>query len=295
MCVAPLLAGLSGGGYLAGGWAVCFPGGAARRVPGRDDGAEVLGVDRPGLPFGERRGGVRGDPDAGFAVGGVEDVRAVPGRGHPGGDDRLRGGQPQRAPRDVLTDHVPVLRVREVAARAHPLERGFAVGCVVGEVVLFGHVAAVALRGTRKRGVWLQCRLAVAFAFLVDQAQHRGAHQAEVARLRGQVRVGARRGGRGGGDPARHSRAQAGCECEQRCESGVDHGGCIDSRARGPEPGRAGLDTFRAVRARANSARDQAGACGAHPSAGARGGWCGASCGAGSGRGAGPPPGPPPV
>ena len=151
-------------------------------MPGGDDRAEVLGVERPGLPFGERGGRARLDPDPGFAVGAVEDVGAVPGRGHPGAHDRLRRGQPQRAPRDVLADHVPVLRVGDVAARAHPLQRRCAVGGDVREVVLVGHVAAVPLRGVRELRVGPQRALAVAFAFLIDQAQHRGAHLFDVAR-----------------------------------------------------------------------------------------------------------------
>ncbi len=265
MCVAPF-AGSSAGGYpsRASGGAVrararravrrapagrgCRSGPrAARGVPGGDDRAEVLCVERAGLPFGERGGRSRLDPDPGFAVGAVEDVGAVPGGRHPGIDDRLWRGQPHRAPRDVLADHIPVLRVGDVAARAHPLERRFAVGCDVGEVVLVGHVAAVPLRGVRELRVGRERPLAVAFAFLIDQAHHRGAHLFDIAGRGGQVGVGTGAVGEcraRAADEARRDRAQTGCECEQRCESGVGHGDCIDARARGREPGRAGLDTF---------------------------------------------------
>jgi hypothetical protein len=239
--IAPLV------GSGAGGYPSRARGGAARGVARRDDRAEVLGVQRPGLPFGERFGGPRLDPDPRFAEGAVEDVGAVPGGGHPGVYDRLRRGQPQRAPGDVLADHIPVLRVGEVAGGADPVERRFAVGRGVREVVLVCHVAAVSLRGARELRIGRERALAVAFAFLIDQAQHRGAHLFDVAGRGGEV--GARAGGGGEGrgcaaDPGRSGRTQAGCECEQRCESGVGHGDCIDARARGREPGRAGLDTF---------------------------------------------------
>ncbi len=224
MSFAPFFALIAGGGYLSG-----VGGGATGGVPGGDDRAEVLGVQRPGLPFGECGGGPRLDPHAGFAVGAVEDVGAVPGGGHPGADDRLRRGQPHRAPRDVLADHVPVLRVGEVAARAHPLERRGAVGGDVGEVVLFGHVAAVRLCGVRELRIDRERALAVAFAFLVDQAQHRGADLFDVALVGCQVGVGA--GGRGRrGDRAaeqgcqgRRERAQVGSAGMQRRDGQACH------------------------------------------------------------------------
>ncbi len=222
-------------------------GDVARGVPGGDDHAEVLGVERPGLPFGERGGGPRLDPHPGFAVGAVEDVGAVPGGRHPSVDDRLRRGQPHRAPRDVLANHIPVLLVGEVAARAHPLQRRFAVGGDVGEVVFVRHVAAVSLRGVRELRIGSQRALTVAFAFLIDQAQDGGAHLFDIAGGGGQVGARARGCGKCLGcasDRARGGCTQAGCECKQRCESGVGHGGCIDVRARGREPGRTGLDTF---------------------------------------------------
>lgn len=175
----------------------------------------------------------------------------MPGGGHPGIDDRLRGRQPERAPGDVLADRKAVLRARDVAARADPVERGLAAGGDVGEVVAFGHVAAVAFGGAGQFGVGRERALAVAFAFLIDQAEDRRADLGEVARLRGEARVGAGAGVGGGGQCAeRRGRPETGGECEQRCESGVCHGGCIDSRAREPEPGRAGLDNFGPPRAK---------------------------------------------
>jgi hypothetical protein len=210
----------------------------ARGAPGGDDRAEVLRVQSPGLPFGERGGRSRLDPDPGFAVGAVEDVGAVPGRGHPGAHDRLRRGQPHRAPRDVLADHVPVLRGGEVARGAHPVQRRGAVGGGVGEVVLFGHVATVRLRGVRELRVGHERALAVVFAFLIDQAQHRGAHLFDVAGGGRQVGVGA--GGRSGGSRQhRHSRdrarAQAGRAGRQRRDGQACHVRGIGSWAPAPE------------------------------------------------------------
>jgi hypothetical protein len=166
----------------------------------------------------------------------------VPRGGHPGVDDRLRGGEPEGAPGDVLADQVPILGAGDVAAGADPIERSFAIRADVGEVVRVGHVHAVALRGAGELGVRDEGALAVAFAFLVDQAQHGGAHELDVARLRREVRVGTQAGVgcRGAWEPARSDRrghTQRGCEREQRCESGVCHSGCIDSRSPEPESG----------------------------------------------------------
>ncbi len=255
MCVAPF-AGSEAGGYpsRARGGAAGAPvrapagravsgvpsggsggGGVARGVAGGDDRAEVLGVQRSGLPFGECGGGPRLDSDPGFAVGAVEDVGAVPGGGHPGADDRLRRGQPHRAPRDVLADHVPILRVGDVAARAHPLQRRFAVGRDVREVVLVGHVAAVRLRGMRELCVECQCALAMTFAFLIDQAQHRGAHLFDVALVGRQVGVWAG-GGSGGSRQHRHSnRAQTGHAGRQRRDGQACHVRGIGPWAPAPE------------------------------------------------------------
>lgn len=173
------------------------PGEVAGGAAGRDDRAEVLRVEPAGLPFGHRGGRVRRDADAGFAVVRVEDVRAVTGGGHPGVDDRLRARQPQRAPGDVLADFVSDSRAVDVAARAHPVQRRFAVGGDVREVVLAGHVFAVALRGVRELRVGRQRALTVRFAFLIDQAEDRRADQAEIVRPRGQAGVRASAGGTG--------------------------------------------------------------------------------------------------
>jgi len=81
------------------------------------------------------------------------------------------------------------------------------------EVVLRRHVFAVALRGRFEPRVFAQRALAAAFAHLVDEAHHRGAHARQVPRLGNQVRVVAssrRAGGATPGGPrdgGRHSRA----------------------------------------------------------------------------------------
>ncbi len=219
--------------------------GIERGAVGDDDGAEVLRVDRPGLSFGERGGGVGGDPDAGFAVARFEDVGAVSRGGHPGADDRLGGGEPEGAPGDVLAHEVPILGGGDVAAGADPIERGFTARSGVGEVVAGGHVRTVVLGGVGELGVGDQCALTVAFAFLIDQAQHRSAQERDVARLGGQARVGAgARDGDGGECRKRHERAQAPGQGEQRRRTGTCHISCIGPTAGKPERGRGGLDTF---------------------------------------------------
>ena len=100
----------------------------------------------------------------------------------------------------------------------------------MGEVVLFGHVAAVRLCGVRELRVGHERALAVVFAFLVDQAQHRGAHLFDVALVGRQVGVGTG-GGRGGrGDRAaeqgcqgRRERAQVGSAGMQRRDGQACH------------------------------------------------------------------------
>jgi hypothetical protein len=59
------------------------------------------------------------------------------------------------------------------------------------EVVFVGHVAAVLLRGARQLRVGLQGVLAVAFAFLIDQAEDRRADLFDIARAGRQAGVGA--------------------------------------------------------------------------------------------------------
>ncbi len=196
MCVAPFV--WSG----AGDYPSRPRGGAQRWLVGGDDDAEVLRVQRSGLPFGERGGRVRRDPDAGVAEAGVEDVGAVAGRGHPGFDDRPGSGEPEGAPGDVLADDVTDLGAVDVAAGANSVQRGGPLGRDVREVVLAGHVFAVALGGVGEVDVGGQRALAVAGAFAVDQAEDGGADLFEVAGLGREVGVGARAGGerfRGGG------------------------------------------------------------------------------------------------
>src|SRR5664279_4611066 len=89
--------------------------GSRRGRSGLDDAAEVLRVDRAGLATRERGQRVRRDADAGVPEGRVEDVRAVSRRVHPAGDERLRRGQPQRRPADVLADGVADARAEDVA------------------------------------------------------------------------------------------------------------------------------------------------------------------------------------
>jgi hypothetical protein len=176
---------------------------------------------------------MRRDADAGFAVVRVEDVRAVPGRGHPGGDDRLRGREPERAPRDVLADFVADLRAVDVAAGAHAIHGRLAVGREVREVVFAGHGFAVALRGAHELRVGRQGALAVRFAFAIDEAEGRFADRPEVAGLRGQVgvRAGARgagghRGDLGGGRRARGRGGRRDLRCQEEERGAEQEGRC---------------------------------------------------------------------
>ena len=160
------------------------------RSAGHDD-AEVLRVDRAGLPMGERRWRTRRDADAGFAVAGVEDVRAVPRRGHPRGDDRAGCRQVERSPGDVLADFEADARAGDVAGVAQSRQRRLTARPVVFEVVAEGHAHGVRLSGTAKPLVRSQRSLAVGGAFTVDQAQGGGADQREVGRGGVQAGVGA--------------------------------------------------------------------------------------------------------
>ena len=274
MCVAPFA--WSG----AGDYPSRPRGGAARHIFGGEDHAEVLRVQRPRLALGERRRRVRGDADAGVAEAGVEDVGAVLGRGHPGAHDRLRGGEPEGAPGDVLADVVTDLRVVDVAARAHPVDRGASARCDVREVILAGHVFAVALRGAFESRIGRERALAVARAFPIDQAEDRGADLFEVARPRREVHVHARacrggfrrgrfrgkgwgrRGRPGGeGDTARKRRPcpagrpacggrvglrAEGRRREQPCRTSACHGPFIGRSVSEPERGVAGSAGYRA-------------------------------------------------
>src|SRR5580698_3111611 len=94
---------------------------------GNDD-PELLGVGGAGGAGRERFGHGRRDADARLGVLGFEDVREVAGRGDPGRDDRLGGGELVGAPGEVLTDHVAVARARYVARRADAVDGGLAAG-----------------------------------------------------------------------------------------------------------------------------------------------------------------------
>ena len=135
---------------------------------------------------------LRRDADRGVAIAGVEDVGAVSRGGHPGGDDRVRGGQPQRAPGDVLADFIAQPCSCEVAAAAQAAGGGVAARPDVIEVVGRSHVVAVRLCGTGHVRVGAQRALSLAGAFTVDQAQRGGANAVEVRRCGHEVGIDAR-------------------------------------------------------------------------------------------------------
>ena len=123
---------------------------------------------------------MRGDANGGVAEAGVENVGAVSGRGHPGGDDRTRCGLPARAPADVLTDFVADPRAGDVADGAHAAEGGVASRPDVFEVFPEGHALGMPLSGLLESFVGGQGPLALTGAFPVDQAEDGGADAAEV-------------------------------------------------------------------------------------------------------------------
>ncbi len=133
-----------------------------------------------------------GDADRGVVEVGVEDVGAVSRRGHPCGDDRAWGGQPERAPADVLADFVADLRAVDIAGSERMRLSGVSpLRPVVFEVVAEGHVLGVALGGLLELRVGLQWALAVTGPFAVDQAEGGGADAFELSCAGRQVGVGA--------------------------------------------------------------------------------------------------------
>ena len=119
------------------------PGGDALggRLPGASDDAELR--DEGGAAT-LARGRVAGeDAEADLAIGGQKDVGAVAGGAHPGGHDRLRGGELAGAPGEVLAD-APGAAAGEVAGGADALCGLRAVAAGVGEVEV--------LRPCRRRG-----------------------------------------------------------------------------------------------------------------------------------------------
>jgi hypothetical protein len=135
---------------------------------------------------------MRGDANGGVAEAGVEDVGAVSGRGHPGGDDRTGCGLPERAPANVLTDFVADLRVGDVAAGAHAAKGGCASWPIMFEIVSKRHALGVSLGGLLESFVGRQRPLALTGPFPVDQADGGGANAAEVFLGGPQVGAGAR-------------------------------------------------------------------------------------------------------
>jgi hypothetical protein len=125
---------------------------------------------------------MRGDAYGGVVKAGVEDVRAVAGRGHPRVDHRPGRGQPQRAPADVLADFVADPRAEYVSGGAHPPEQRVPAAVRVVEVVVKGHVPRVALGRVLQARVEPQRPLAMDHPLPVDKAQGGGAHTTKVMR-----------------------------------------------------------------------------------------------------------------
>jgi hypothetical protein len=125
---------------------------------------------------------MRGDAYSGVVKAGVEDVRAVTGRGHPRGDHRSGRGQPQRAPADVLADFVADPRTEYVSGGAHPPKQRVPLSVRVVEVVAKGHVPRVALGRPLQARVEPQRPLATDHPLPVDKAQGGGPHTTKVMR-----------------------------------------------------------------------------------------------------------------
>ena len=92
------------------------------------------------------------EAEADLRVVAVEDVRAVPGAGHPGSDDRTRRGQVALAPGDVLPGG-PVDAVVDVADGGEAPDQRAAVGADVIEELLGDHPRRERGRGGRETGV----------------------------------------------------------------------------------------------------------------------------------------------
>jgi len=137
---------------------------------------------------------VGADANGGVAEAGVEDVGAVPPRGHPGCDDRTRSALPERAPANVLADFVTDPRAGDVASGAYAAERGFPLRPIVFEVVMKGHALAVGLSGPLQSRIGHQGRLTAIGPFPIDQAEDGGANEPDVALVGLQCRVGASAG-----------------------------------------------------------------------------------------------------
>ena len=108
----------------------------------------------------------------------------------------LGGRQLQGAPGDVLAERVADLRVGYVAGVLHASNRRQAARRDVGEVVLADHFVAVTLCGCFELTADPQCKLSIASALLVDQAQGRGDDFPEVIRRGHEFSVLTRRTGK---------------------------------------------------------------------------------------------------
>jgi hypothetical protein len=204
--------------------------------------AEVLCVNRPRRTVRQRRRRRGADADRRVPKASVQDVRAVLRGLHPGLHDRPRSRQFIGAPGDVLA-HFIAARAVQVAARAQALHRRLAIGADVFKVVLHRHRFAMALRGRFDPRVRVQGALAGAFAFLIDQAQHRCFDVREVRGGRGQGGVGAGEGsGLGAGRGAADSEAdrQQGADGSQACGRQGQAGGREGAQRRAGAGARAG-------------------------------------------------------
>src|SRR5271154_2721176 len=205
----------------------------ARSVDGAS--AEVLRVDRPGLAMAERIRQLAADAYRRVAEAPIEDVRAMPRRCHPRGDDRARGRQRSRAPGDVLADGVADVRAVDVAGGAYPAERRAAQGTDVVEVAAQGHALGVALGGPLQPPVLIERPLAMGGSFAVDQAEGRRADQLEVPPVWHEGGVGA---------------APAGTRCATATRGPLVVGGALAAAGLGAVPRRVAVGA-RAERRRA--------------------------------------------
>jgi hypothetical protein len=149
---------------------------------------EVLRVNRPRSALRQRRRRRCAHADRRVHKARVEDVRAVLGRGHPCVHNRSRARQHIGAPGDVLA-HFKAARAVQVAAGAQALQGRLAIWADVFEVVLCRHRFAVALRRRFDLRVRAQRALASAFAFLIDQAQHRHTYARQIRARRHERRI----------------------------------------------------------------------------------------------------------
>src|ERR671910_2514390 len=136
-------------------------------------------VDRVGRARGVRDRHAEDHADAHLAERALEDVGAVAGRVHPGGEGAARRAVRAGAPGQVLAQH-PAVVLADVLGAQDAVDHRDAVGRRVLEERVLDHVARVTERGLAQPLVLAQRRQVVLGTDLVVQAEDRGPDLAHV-------------------------------------------------------------------------------------------------------------------